>query len=147
MDRPVRVLHIYRTYFPDTQGGLEEAIRQTCYSTLGYAEHRIFTLSRNPFPEVIEFPEAVVYRSPLDMELQYIVPCLASIPGVGRVGGCTALPVSVALCGRLAFMGWSWKAGDGDLPVGYRPPAVADADLPASDEAFSDWNECHRRDI
>lgn len=70
MDRPVRVLHVYRTYFPDTQGGLEEAIRQICYSTREHAEHRIFTLSKNPVPDVIEFPEAVVYRAPLDAELQ-----------------------------------------------------------------------------
>ena len=29
----MRILHVYRTYFPDTQGGLEEAIRQICRAT------------------------------------------------------------------------------------------------------------------
>ena len=29
----LKVLHVYRTYFPDTQGGLEEVIRQICLNT------------------------------------------------------------------------------------------------------------------
>ena len=29
----MRVLHIYRTYFPETQGGAEEVIRQICWNT------------------------------------------------------------------------------------------------------------------
>ncbi len=33
MQSMVRVLHVYRTFFPDSQGGLEEAIRQIALST------------------------------------------------------------------------------------------------------------------
>ncbi len=66
----MKILHFYRTYFPDTQGGLEEAIRQICASTktLG-VESRILTLSQNPEPRVIHFPEADVYRAKLDLDI------------------------------------------------------------------------------
>lgn len=42
----MRVLHIYKTYFPDTVGGLEEAIRQICLSTRSFGiENTVFSLS------------------------------------------------------------------------------------------------------
>ncbi len=62
----MRVLHFYRTYFPDTQGGLEEAIRQICLNTIpeGIAS-QILTLSPDPSPVVIERAEATVVRARL----------------------------------------------------------------------------------
>jgi glycosyltransferase involved in cell wall biosynthesis len=59
----MKVLHVYKTYFPDPPGGLQEAIRQICISTqlLGI-ENTIFTLSPTPFPSEIQFPEARVVR-------------------------------------------------------------------------------------
>lgn len=59
----MKILHIYRTYFPDPPGGLQEAIRQICVSTnmLG-AESKVFTLSPNNIPKVITRPEAQVFR-------------------------------------------------------------------------------------
>ena len=59
----MKVLHVYRTYFPDSQGGLEEVIRQTCLNTrdLG-VESRVFTLSTNPSPREIQAPEGRVVR-------------------------------------------------------------------------------------
>jgi glycosyltransferase involved in cell wall biosynthesis len=68
--RPLRVLHVYRTYFPETTGGLLEVVRQICHSTgaLGVS-NRIFTLARNPDPPVLERDEADVYRYPLHMEV------------------------------------------------------------------------------
>src|SRR5690606_19322507 len=60
----MRVLHVYRTYFPDPQGGLQEAIRQVVLATgaLG-VEARVFTLSPRPHPTSIERPEGRVVRS------------------------------------------------------------------------------------
>ena len=57
------VLHVYRTYFPDPPGGLQEAIRQIAMSTvpLGIDAH-IFTLSPTPHPPSITRPEALVIR-------------------------------------------------------------------------------------
>ena len=59
----MRVLHVYRTYFPDPPGGLQEAIRQICISTqpLGI-QNTVFTLSPNPIPQTVELPEATVVR-------------------------------------------------------------------------------------
>ena len=59
----MRVLHVYRTYFPDTQGGLEEAIRQICRSTAPHGvRNTVFTLSDRPRPAEIAFAEARVVR-------------------------------------------------------------------------------------
>jgi glycosyltransferase involved in cell wall biosynthesis len=58
------VLHVYRTYFPDPQGGMQEAIRQLCLATkaAGVA-NCIFSLSPHPHPAVIEYPEGRVVRA------------------------------------------------------------------------------------
>ena len=58
-----KVLHLYRTYFPDPPGGLQEAIRQICLATAPFGvESRIFTLSPQPDPPLIERPEGSVVR-------------------------------------------------------------------------------------
>ncbi len=59
----MKVLHVYRTYFPDPPGGLQEAIRQICLATQDYGvENTIFTLSPNPVQSEIERPEGRVIR-------------------------------------------------------------------------------------
>lgn len=59
----LKVLHVYRTYFPDPPGGLQEAIRQICVSTQPHGvENTVFTLSPEPRPMAIERPEARVVR-------------------------------------------------------------------------------------
>jgi len=59
----MRVLHVYRTYYPDPPGGLQEAIRQIALaSSANGVESRIFTLSPDPLPSEIIRPEAHVYR-------------------------------------------------------------------------------------
>lgn len=65
-DNNLRVLHVYRTYFPDPPGGLQEAIRQIALATrkLG-VESRVFTLSPNFDPIIIDRPEALIYRAKL----------------------------------------------------------------------------------
>ena len=59
----MRVLHAYRTYFPDTQGGVEETIRQICLNTRRHGvESRVLCLSPGAAPAVIEREEAWVHR-------------------------------------------------------------------------------------
>ncbi|MEH6557753.1 MAG: glycosyltransferase [Oceanicoccus sp.] len=66
----MKVLHFYRTYYPDSQGGLEEAIRQICLSTGPLSvENRVLTLQRKPGESTIKRPEATVYRSPLHLSI------------------------------------------------------------------------------
>jgi len=59
-----KVLHVYRTYFPDPPGGLQEAIRQIAFSTANYGfRNTIYTLSPTPYPKVIIRSEADVVRN------------------------------------------------------------------------------------
>jgi rhamnosyl/mannosyltransferase len=59
----MKVLHVYRTYFPDSQGGLEEVIRQICLNTRELeVESRVFSLSPTPEPAEIDAPEGRVVR-------------------------------------------------------------------------------------
>ena len=66
----MRVLHVYRTYFPETQGGLEEVIRQISLNTkrLG-TESRILTLSEAPSNQPIARPEITVYQTKKHAEI------------------------------------------------------------------------------
>ncbi|HBI16256.1 MAG TPA: glycosyl transferase [Desulfobulbaceae bacterium] len=59
----MKVLHVYRTYFPDPPGGIQEAVRQICLAIqpLG-VENTVFTLSPHPEPSEIQRPEARVVR-------------------------------------------------------------------------------------
>lgn len=89
----LRVLHVYRTYFPDPPGGLQEAIRQICISTqpLGF-DNTIFTLSPTPEPAELQRPEARVVR------------CRA-----------WAAPASCDLGGPAAFARFRKLAGEADV--------------------------------
>ena len=60
----IRALNIYKTYFPDPQGGMQEAIRQLCLATsIRGVSNTIFTLSPNPHPVEIYRPEGKIVRS------------------------------------------------------------------------------------
>ena len=59
----MNVLHVYRTYFPDSQGGLEEVIRQICLGTREQGvTSRVFTLSDEPYPRRLPRVECEVVR-------------------------------------------------------------------------------------
>lgn len=64
MSKPIRVLHIYRTYFPETQGGGQEAIRQLCFATQALGvENTVFALAHQPDPAYLSLPEAQLVRA------------------------------------------------------------------------------------
>ena len=66
----MKILHVYKTYFPDTQGGVEEVIRQICLNTRPFGlESRIFTLSGSPTPKVISSSEGDIVRSKRNFEI------------------------------------------------------------------------------
>ncbi len=66
----MRVLHVYRTFFPDTQGGLEEVVRQICKNTEKEGvESRIFCLSPKPNPVIIDYDGIKVYRAKSHLEI------------------------------------------------------------------------------
>ena len=78
----MKVLHVYRTYFPDTQGGLEEVIRQICIGA-GHngVTSRVFTLSEEPYPAVLPRVEAQVVRVRKTFE---IASCGFALAGIRR---------------------------------------------------------------
>ena len=66
----MKVCHVYRTYFPDTQGGLEETIRQICLNTIAHGvKSNILALSPDPRPQIIHREEAVVFRAKRHAEI------------------------------------------------------------------------------
>ncbi|MBA1146043.1 glycosyltransferase [Ectothiorhodospiraceae bacterium WFHF3C12] len=59
----MRILHVYKTYFPESQGGLEETIRQICRSTTARGvENRVLTLYPGRGERIVEREEATVVR-------------------------------------------------------------------------------------
>jgi rhamnosyl/mannosyltransferase len=78
----LKVLHAYRTYFPDSQGGLEEVIRQICLGTgCNGVTSRVFTLSDEPFPQRLPRVEADVIRVHKTFE---IASCGFALTGIRR---------------------------------------------------------------
>jgi mannose-1-phosphate guanylyltransferase/mannose-6-phosphate isomerase len=61
--RPLRVLHVYKTFFPDSVGGLEQAIAQMVSSTRRHGvEARVVSLSRSPRPHRRNFRGSEHFR-------------------------------------------------------------------------------------
>ncbi len=78
----MKVLHVYRTYFPDSQGGLEEVIRQICLAARKHGvRSRVFTLSDEPFPHTLPRVEAEVVRVRKTFE---IASCGFALTGLRR---------------------------------------------------------------
>lgn len=77
----MKTLNIYRTYFPDPPGGLQEAIRQLCIATSNYGvTNTIYTLSPQNQPRLIQRPEATVVR-----ERSWIAPASCDIGGISAL--------------------------------------------------------------
>ncbi len=66
----MRVLHFFKTYYPDSLGGIEQVIRQMCASTsqLG-VENEVLTLTRDRHNALLHFEGHVVRRARLDFEI------------------------------------------------------------------------------
>ncbi|MDB5753684.1 MAG: glycosyl transferase family 1, partial [Massilia sp.] len=66
----MRVLHFYKTYYPDSMGGIEQVIRQLCVGTgrLG-VENEVLTVTRGKDLRPFEFEGHTVRRVPLDIEI------------------------------------------------------------------------------
>jgi glycosyltransferase involved in cell wall biosynthesis len=79
--KTLKVLNVYRTYFPDPPGGLQEAIRQICLATGKHGvENTIYTLSPHPAPETLVYPEGRIVRS-----RSWAAPASCNLGGVGSL--------------------------------------------------------------
>ena len=87
-----KVLNIYKTYFPDPPGGLQQAIRQICLSTSEESfENTIFTLSSQPKPKYIKMPEAKLFR-----EQSWLAPASCDIGGLSAFSNFSKLTKQTA---------------------------------------------------
>jgi rhamnosyl/mannosyltransferase len=66
----MRVLHFYKTYYPDSLGGVEQVIRQLCVATgkLG-VRNEVLSLTPERAPQPFEMEGHLVRRVPRDFEL------------------------------------------------------------------------------
>jgi len=89
----MRVLHFYKTYYPDSVGGIEQVIRQMCVGTgrLGVT-NEVLSLTRAKDNFDFEFEGHAVRRVPLDFE---IASNAVSLAAIGRLAESTE---SMGLC-------------------------------------------------
>jgi rhamnosyl/mannosyltransferase len=82
----MRVLHFFKTYYPDSLGGIEQVIRQMCASTsqLGI-ENEVLTLTRDRHNSLLHFEGHVVRRARLDFEIASTGFSLAAINQLGKL--------------------------------------------------------------
>lgn len=86
MNRKIRVLHVYRTYFPDSYGGLEQVIRQIAQSTSHLQiDSRVFALSPSPVPAAVKVDGHDVYRFKRTFELASCGISLSAVAGFRRL--------------------------------------------------------------
>ena len=66
----MRVLHLFKTYLPETVGGIEQAIYQVCQSGIAHGiESHVLTLSAKPEPRDLMLANHHVHRARLDVQL------------------------------------------------------------------------------
>jgi rhamnosyl/mannosyltransferase len=83
MSKPMRVLHFYKTYFPDSVGGVEQVIRQMCVGTgrLGIT-NQVLSLSRDPHLAPFDYEGHTVHRVPLNFE---VASNAVSVQAIGKL--------------------------------------------------------------
>lgn len=86
MSKPMRVLHFYKTYFPDSVGGVEQVIRQMCVGTgrLGVT-NQVLSLSRDADLAPFAFEGHEVHRAPLNFEVASNAVSIQSIGMLARM--------------------------------------------------------------
>ncbi|MEY3289671.1 MAG: hypothetical protein RLZZ419_1913 [Pseudomonadota bacterium] len=68
--KPLRVLHFYRTSFPDTMGGIEQVINQIARGSVKLGiKVDVLSLTRNKNPITIEIDGYLAHRARLDFQI------------------------------------------------------------------------------
>lgn len=66
----MRVLHFFKTYLPESVGGIEQVIFQLCQSGMAHGvQSEVLTLSANPEPREVMVADHKVHRAKLDLQL------------------------------------------------------------------------------
>ena len=82
----MRVLHFYKTYFPDSVGGVEQVIRQLCVGTarLGVTSE-VLTLTRDKQNRTVQFEGHTVHRVPLNFEIASTGFSVEAVPRLAKL--------------------------------------------------------------
>jgi glycosyltransferase involved in cell wall biosynthesis len=65
----MRVLHFFKTYLPDSVGGIEQVIFQLCESGAQHGiDGQVLTLSADPTPPMVQLGQHEVHRARLDIQ-------------------------------------------------------------------------------
>ncbi|WP_374485305.1 glycosyltransferase [Zoogloea sp.] len=111
----MRVLHFYKTFLPDTTGGVEQVIRQLCLGGRQYGiESRVLTLSRKDGPPEVEVDGIPVTRLPQWVE---IASCPMAWRGLGAYR-------RLARWADVIHLHYPWPFGDLVTLLGPRRPIV-----------------------
>lgn len=66
----MRILHFFKTYMPESMGGIEQAIYQLCRSGgVQGIQHEVLTLSAHPDPAEVMVSDHKVHRAKLDVQI------------------------------------------------------------------------------
>lgn len=66
----MRILHFFKTYLPDSMGGIEQVIFQLCQSSLPHGIHsEVLTLSDDPRPSELMVADHRVHRAKLHLHI------------------------------------------------------------------------------
>ena len=66
----MRVLHFFKTYYPDTTGGIEQVIFQLCQGGRAFdIESQVLTISQNPYPARVQVADHLVTRAKENLNL------------------------------------------------------------------------------
>ena len=66
----MRVLHFFKTYLPESVGGIEQVIFQLCQSGTANGVHsEVLTLSANPEPREVMVADHKVHRAKLEVQI------------------------------------------------------------------------------
>ncbi|SDU34241.1 rhamnosyl/mannosyltransferase [Pseudomonas pohangensis] len=66
----MRVLHFFKTYLPESVGGIEQVIYQLCQSGIAHGiQGEVLTLSANPQPREVMVADHKVHQAKLDIQL------------------------------------------------------------------------------
>jgi len=66
----MKILHVFKTYLTDSNGGIEQVIHQICHATAQQGiENRILCLTSQKNPQPVQTAEAEVFRCTIDFEL------------------------------------------------------------------------------
>src|SRR5689334_19797884 len=82
----MRILHFYKTYYPDSVGGIEQVIRQMCVGTgrLGVT-NQVLSLSRKPNLQPFEFEGHMVHRVPQNFEVASNAVSVQAVSALARM--------------------------------------------------------------